>query len=123
MKASRSLVIGALAALALVLATVAPAGAMMTPAQKQLKMDQKAVAHELHVLAVDEEKFPQLDAREAARIERHIAVGAKDEAKAAALDEKIAKLEEASMPNLEKIERLVAMRAGLAKAIVKLRQI
>jgi hypothetical protein len=123
MNASRSLVVGALAALALVIVSAQPAGAMMTPAQKQLKRDQMALVHDTHMIAVDEEKFPQRDAREAARIDRHAASAANDEVKAAATEEKIAELEEASKPNLERIEHLLKLRVGLEKKVVQLGQL
>lgn len=115
MKGSKTLAVGVVAALALALGSAQPAGAMMTPAQMKLKQDQTALARNAHIIAADEIKFPRLDARETARIERHGAMAAADELKAGALAEKIEELKEAAKPNLEKIQHLLRVRDDLFK--------
>jgi hypothetical protein len=123
MTRSRTLPLGAIAALALVFGSAPSAGAMMTPAQKQLKHDQMALARNAHIIVVDEAKFPQLDARETTKMERHAATAANDELKATVLGEKITKLQEAANPNLEKIQHLQIVRADLQKSAAKFEEL
>jgi hypothetical protein len=121
MGGTRRFVLGGLATLGLAIVPAAGANAALTPAQKQLKKDQVGLANVQNRIAKDEVKFPARDAMEVARFERHLAMANADDAKAAAIDEKVATLQAGPHPDPTKILELSKKASAYAFLAAKLR--